>query len=539
MSVVWTLGLAGVLFGHLNLLTCIFSCVLAGLGIDFAIHIVNRFYSPEKKGTALPERLQATLREAGSGIMIGALTTAMAFYAVGISDFRGFRELGIMTGSGLLLCLAAMLFVLPALLVRSEVSRPTKPINLAGFGLPAVISGMGRRPGLMLIAVCTLILGLAWMGLKINFDDNLKNFRAPDNQAIQLQEQMTQWLGGSSAASLLVIKDRSEITLLNRGTAIWKALQELKKTDQVADISGLPGFLPSPAAQMQNLAFVHNHAEAFNRRRIQHTFNQALAANDLKKLPAYDTYFNMLETAFTDTKPFLPSDLMDTPLAPLIQTFGFQAEGDHHLVLYVRPKANLWSQQQSQAFKQAVESRLTDKGFPPDQYTLTGAQMLSAELKKVILNNLQTALLLAVTAIVLVLLVYYRSFWLLLGALAPLVTALGMLVGLMALLGIDFNFVNVIVLPMIVGIGIDDGVHLTNTFLANGRKYNDMDLAGTGRGVVLTSLTTIVGFGSISLSHYPGLKSMGYVAALGVALSLFTSLFLLLPLLAIASKKEH
>ena len=100
MSIVWTLGLAGLLFGRLNLLTCIFSCVLAGLGIDFAVHIVNRFHSPEKQDASAALRLDATFRETGSGIVVGAITTCLAFFAVGLSDFRGFRELGIMTGFG-------------------------------------------------------------------------------------------------------------------------------------------------------------------------------------------------------------------------------------------------------------------------------------------------------------------------------------------------------------------------------------------------------------------------------------------------------
>ncbi len=536
MSIAWTLGLAGLLFGRLNLLTCIFSCVLAGLGIDFAVHIVNRFHSAEKRDSGPAERLEATFRETGSGIVVGAVTTALAFFAVGFSDFRGFRELGIMTGCGLLLCLAAMLFVLPALLVRGHGAARSKPVHLAGFGLPHLLEGMGRRPGVLLSAMGVLLLFFGILGFKAKFDDNLKNFRAPDNQALQLQEQMTQWLGGSSAASLLVVADPSEAGVLDRGAAIWSTLQELTSGDQLAGVAGMPGFFPSPADQQQNLAFVRNHADAFDWQRIRRSFDQALAAEGLQKLPAYDTYFNLLNTAFNDQKPVLPSDLMDTPLAPLLRMFNFETDGLYHTVLYVRPKNDLWSQQQVKQFKQTLENQLTAAGFAPDQNTLTGPQLLSAELKAVILRNLRTALILAVAAIVLVLLIFYRNGWLLAGALAPLAAGLAMLAGLMALLGVEFNFVNVIVLPMIVGIGIDDGVHLTNTFIANGHCYRAADLARTGRGVVLTSLTTMVGFGSISLSHCPGLKSMGYVAVLGVTACLFTSLFLLPPLLAACSK---
>jgi hypothetical protein len=101
------------------------------------------------------------------------------------------------------------------------------------------------------------------------------------------------------------------------------------------------------------------------------------------------------------------------------------------------------------------------------------------------------------------------------------------LVGFMVIFRIDFNFFNIIVLPMIIGIGIDDGVHLTNTFRRVQHGNLVKGITKTGRAVVLTSLTTIAGFGSISLAHYPGLQSMGYVAIIGITACLIASVIAL------------
>ena len=117
VSLLWTLGFAGLVFQRLNVLTCIFSCVLIGLGIDFAIHIINRYFAQDKVNLPVPQRLQFTFKESGMGILIGGITTAVAFFGIGISDFRGFSELGIVTGIGILICLLGMFFLLPALLV--------------------------------------------------------------------------------------------------------------------------------------------------------------------------------------------------------------------------------------------------------------------------------------------------------------------------------------------------------------------------------------------------------------------------------------
>jgi predicted RND superfamily exporter protein len=104
---------------------------------------------------------------------------------------------------------------------------------------------------------------------------------------------------------------------------------------------------------------------------------------------------------------------------------------------------------------------------------------------------------------------------------------MSLLMGFMTLFQVDFNFLNIMVLPMIIGIGIDDGVHFTNTFRHPDFHSPLRGLFQTGRAVVLTSLTTIAGFGSIILSHYPGLKSMGIVAVIGIAGCLFGSIILL------------
>ena len=97
----------------------------------------------------------------------------------------------------------------------------------------------------------------------------------------------------------------------------------------------------------------------------------------------------------------------------------------------------------------------------------------------------------------------------------------------MPVLGLHFNFINLIVIPMIVGIGIDDGVHFTNTYFKSDHLNVSESMFQTGRAVILTSLTTLVGFGSIALSHYPGLRSMGYVAVIGISACMFASIIVL------------
>jgi len=153
--------------------------------------------------------------------------------------------------------------------------------------------------------------------------------------------------------------------------------------------------------------------------------------------------------------------------------------------------------------------------------------LLTGQLKGLILQNLKVSLILAASSILVILWFYFRKLRYLFYAILPLVSGLSVLMGMMVLLSIEFNFLNIMVIPMIIGIGIDDGVHFTNTLRYPDDNSSLNGLFQTGRAVVLTSLTTIAGFGSIILSHYPGLKSMGTVAVIGIAGCLLSSIIIM------------
>ena len=134
---------------------------------------------------------------------------------------------------------------------------------------------------------------------------------------------------------------------------------------------------------------------------------------------------------------------------------------------------------------------------------------------------------------------FNRSLILLALSILPLVVGLATLSGIMVIFHLDFNFLNLIVLPMIIGIGIDDGVHLVNTFSQTKSTTLLEGVSQTGRAVILTSLTTLVGFGSIALSHYPGLRSMGYVACIGISTCLFASIIVTTAIFPIISGRSR
>ncbi len=533
VSLLWTLGFASLVFQRLNILTCVFSCVLIGLGVDFAIHVVNRFYGDMGPDTTLHKRIERTFRETGRGILVGGLTTAAAFFSIGVSEFGGFRELGLMTGTGIIFCLIVMLFILPSLLIYStEKLKRGRSWGISGFGLDLLIKNIKKKSRPLLLVIFGAACLLSLLGFRIRFDDNLRNFRPADQEIFRLQDKVSAWLGGSTAEILLIAQGPGEAEVLETSADITHALEELRASGGIAGIRTINRVFPPPSRQRRNLAYIRNHPDEFDMHRIRETFSRTLNENGFRWTAAYDAYLEVLDKAFSSQEILLPSSIRDGDLAHLLSPFLSRNLHTFKFITYLTPKNDLWSRDETASIRTKIVEKLKEEGISGDRYLLTGANFLTSDLKVLIIRNLKTSLWLAGFAILFVLILTYRSLKLTLLAVLPLAVALPVLTGLMVLIGLDFNFFNLIVLPMIVGIGIDDGVHLTNTTLHYaGEEDLSAALAGTGRAVVLTSLTTLVGFGSIALSHYPGLRSMGYVAVLGIGLCLLTSLFVLTPLI--------
>ena len=179
--------------------------------------------------------------------------------------------------------------------------------------------------------------------------------------------------------------------------------------------------------------------------------------------------------------------------------------------------------------------RLEASGVEAD---LLGGKILSDEIKPLIVRDGIMAMILSSAGVVLILFAAFKRAVLVALTFLPLVAGVAGAVGVMSLLGVEFNLVSLSILPLVLGIGIDNGIHVVHRFLTHG----DEDLVDvfqhTGRGIVMTSLTTIVGFGALVFADYPGLVSSGIVAILGIGGTLVTAVTLLPALLQIVRVRD-
>ena len=534
MALIWTFGLLQLIFGHLNILTGAFAAVLLGLGIDFAIHLLN-LYVGASQSQDQAGSLHLALTQGGRAILMGGVTTALAFFALGISSFRGFQELGIITGIGIVACLTAMLVVLPALLVwqqggRADPSGSAKPIP--NFGLNYLIWPAVKHPRLVLWLSLVLLAALGIAALDTSFDDDLRSLRPQEAGRMAVEKEVESILGGASGYVLLVTEGKDEEKLLNQAWRLDQALDRLQDADRLSHYRSILAYWPAPESQRMALDFYQRYAAELNPDRIKATFKKALQENGFKFLPEYTSYLNWLRTLVSPKGGVDRQTFEKANLEQLLDLFLVGQGPTRKLFTFVFPREGLWNKDDLASLSMDLRNTALASGLNGSEWRLAGWPILTDHLKGLVWRDLADSLVLAGVAIAVALLLALRHPFSAALAAIPLVGGIVAMLGVMALLSIKFNYANFIVLPLIVGIGIDDGIHIVHRWRQESKENLTKVLNQIGRAIVLTSLTTIIGFGSLVSSHYPGLRSIGLVSTLGILTCLLASLFLLPAVLA-------
>lgn len=246
----WTLGFATLTVGHLNIFSVSFLPMLIGLGIDVGIHLLARYGEERTRQGDFDTALHIAYTRTGPGVVVAAVTTALAFYAVMLDDFRGLSELGLIAGSGLLLCLLASLTVLPAMLALHERHRLV-PAGVWTWTSSTDRPHSRRTPlawrAVGVMAVITLVGSL--LSPLPSFDYNLLNLQAKNTESVTWENRLHDGSGRSSWYALSVA---DSLTDLRQKQVQFEALPVVERVESVAELV--------PHDQARRLPLVHDLA---------------------------------------------------------------------------------------------------------------------------------------------------------------------------------------------------------------------------------------------------------------------------------------
>jgi len=523
VSPLLTLGLFSPFLGRLSESTGAFSAIILGLSIDFIILLYSRYLEERNAGLGVQEALEKSLSYTGPGVFTGAVTTTAAYYALLFSDFRGVRELGLLTGTGILLSLGCAFLLFPALVAwREEREGRNEPFRLlSSFRVERLGCWALRAPSLVILLCAAMTLGTTAWAFQVKLNNDPKRLRPAGQPSLVLEARVQDKMEeGRETIVVLTGNRRAEDALEVQGILMNKFEQAVAEGRAIPRYESLASFIPPPSQQKRNLEWIERRADGImNPARVEKKLIEALREEGFR-VEAFQPGLKMLREMLENREMLTWKQFQETPLRALGERF-LQSKGDAFIsASYLHVEPGFWGDPEGKAFLESL------KGMGPD-IQVTGSRLVQKELENLMMGESWRLLLIALVAVSALIYLDFRSWRLTFLSLLPVVLASIWTLGLMGLMGIDLNFMNLVVFTMVVGVGVDYGMHILHRYSENKTTQFEPGLLQVSKGVALAALTTLVGFGSLVLSGYPGLQSMGIVALIGVGFSALIALTLL------------
>ncbi|RMF99329.1 MAG: hopanoid biosynthesis-associated RND transporter HpnN [Gammaproteobacteria bacterium] len=557
-GLVMTAAFATLAVGHLNLISIAFAVLYIGLGVDYSIHICLRYRELLGRGLPQAEALREAVASVARSLAICSLTTATAFYAFLPTAFAGVAELGLISGTGMFINLGLNLVLLPALLQRLPVP-PAWQQPPSGGRAAALLELPRRHRAAVLGTTALAAAAAAWLLPQLEFDRNTLNLRDPQSESVAtVRELMAN--SDDPLMSIEILADDDHAWTQRR--ARLEELPEVRETrsldDFVPDADEDKLFIvdelalalgpdlgepppPKDPPPGEGLAKLQRLAAALEARAARGDALGPAAARAAARLA------ELLQQA-SETKPeaqaallrrlehnllgWLPQSLRQLSLAmePALDPAQLPDSLRRRWIgrsgtrrINVQPGVDVESNAGLRAFVDAVQAVVPDA---------TGEPVIALRAGDAVVQAFQQAFSSAVVVITLLLLVLMRSLVATLLVLSPLLLAALLSLGLMVLLGAPLNFANVIALPLLFGIGVDNGIHMVQRARFTHSPEDNPLRTSTARAILFSSLTTILSFGNLLLSPHPGTASMGLLLSIGMSVTLLTTLLVLPALLA-------
>jgi hopanoid biosynthesis associated RND transporter like protein HpnN len=538
----YTAAFAAATVGHLNLLSITFVVLNVGLGSDYVIHVLLRYRELVAEGHTAESALLKTMRGVGSSLVLAAFTTAAGFYAFIPTQFQGVAELGWIAGTGVFFGFLAATTLLPALVAQFASSLHVQSARTALD--PRIFVPFNRHPRAVL-AVTTVIVVASLVALRwVTFDSNPIHLRDPKSEAVKTLLE----LAANGDAQLLnleaVAPDHATATAWAAGL---RGLPEVRNVitvdslvpkdqdDKIAVLDDLklvmgPSFaqLNRAPADPERLATSLAALETASAERPEAAPLHAAAARLRTALAAAppteaQRHLAALDGALTEglpadlarlassleARPFGRDDLPETLTSRYVGTLGQE-------LVEIVPAEDVSDNAAARRVIAAVRGVVAKVTGPPVVYQ---------EASSTVVHAFELALLYAfsmVSAIIFIVLRRWRETLLVVVpiALSKLVTA-----AVAVAISMPFNYANIIALPLLVGFGVDNGIHVVHRMRTD--TAEQLFDTSTMRAVLASGLTIVASFGNLAFSSHVGTASMGVLLAVGLCVSMAFTLIVL------------
>ncbi len=541
-----TAAFAALAVGTLNLVSVAFAVLFVGLAVDFAIQFAVRFRDVNFRIPGIVAALGETGRLSGRQILVAALATAAGFLAFAPTSFAGVAQLGLIAGVGMLIAFICTLTVLPALIA---LFRPARAAEEVGFiwarPLDAAIV-RHRRPVLAtaaLLAVTGAIL-LPWL----RFDSDPLHTKNQTSESVRTLNDLIadpvtspysiEILQPSVAAVLALAPSLRTLPIVDSVLSIDSLVpgDQALKLPMVADAAfflmaslDAPPEPPPDAAAMRAAVIRALPAMATAIATLPSGHPMKAIVEDLQRLrEAPDERLIALDASLTRFLPMQLAQLRTMLRAAPVTRADIPPDmavdwvtKDGRAKLEVLPKHD------------AVRDSAGLHRFVADVAAVVpgagGAAVTIVRSADTIVAAFRVAAFGALAAIAVILAVALRRLVDTMLVLAPLLLSTLLTVIVAVTLPLQLNFANIIVLPLLLGVGVSFNIY----FVMNWRAGRGAPLSSaTARAILFSALTTATAFGSLALSRHPGTASMGELLLVSLGCTLIATFAFVPALLA-------
>jgi uncharacterized protein len=582
VSVVLTMAWARFAVGGFNLVTTFLPALVLGLGIDYAIHIISRYAEERSKGRSLNRALHTAILQKGKASLFAALTTSLVFIGLLTARSRALYEMGAITSMGVLVAFISTLFLLPALITlshylfrirrRERMARCTPKVTK----IMQLITGRARA---VFVIVIVLTFFVAFQAAQTSFKFSSTDL-IPGTESQEVADIVQRSFANSPSGvgsvftfyadtgdELQIIVDRlsdanlqwSEFELPHIVEAIESALdylpvnlaeqQEMLNNLDIGayiaqlDILGesltrhvdLSAQMRTVLAQFSLLQFAASAGGEVGLgvlgSQIIHQLRSIQAGLGTMDIPLASAHLGELRAALAGLDVNL-EEVRDLPPAEKLLRDVLMAypdalrlkylTADGRFVIQARVSRAIFDFDNMTKFTQFASS------FSDDYF---GMPLVVQQLEGYMKRDFYLSTGIAVVLILLVVWGSLRSWMQALLAAAPLILGYIWMLGGMRLFSMDFNFLSITISPLLIGIGVDNGIHILHRTMEEYEVRREgaieRGVGSTAISVIVTSLTTMLVFGSLLVARTPGLRMLGASALLGIGFALVFSLLFL------------
>jgi hypothetical protein len=510
VGIILMFGIFSIIVQTLNLFSVMMPILLFGLGIDYAIHFGTRYGEARLElGKEAPQEevLKSTFNTVGSGLIVGSTTSAFAFLALLNSSIIGLAHSGIIAALGVATAFLAEMYLLPILVTWRERKYIEKGKE-EGFLKGKKFISMGRLANSHAGAIIAVILILATLSSiyfipKIKIETDAMEMEPEGLESVELSKELAEKYNMSDMQSYFIVKGHNNLI-------------EFRKELNRKDDKGNPVYL------------------TVNTRLIMDARNAILSFKEIGwEVGNMETLDKYVEKLANKSGFFGGASNKDiAKLNEFIVRNYVNWEEEEFLVM-VPPSGYVWN-------KDFLDQHIKDIDRLEAETGINGAGMV--EIWGFIIDHLMGDLLrsslTAFGIVFILLLIVSRSIKGTIICSLNLLFSVLITLSIMALIGIKMNIVTVISFPLIIGLGIDDSVHIFFRTV----KEEGLDIiegvSSTGKAILMTTLTTVAAFGSFGLSIHRGMAQMGIVTSIGLIVAYLCSVFVMPTMIKLFYRKQ-